>query len=78
VSTASTAASDVATITREELIGALQAGRTVLVDVLSPESFAARHIPAAVNLPVADVSRRAPEVLPDRSAAIVVYCGGPT
>ena len=65
-------------IGRDDLARALRAGRIVLVDVLSPESFAARHIPGAVNLPVADLARRAGDVLPDRRAAIVAYCGGPT
>jgi rhodanese-related sulfurtransferase len=71
------------TITRDELHrlykrnGTLPAG-TTLVDVLSPESYATRHIPGAINLPVADIPRRAPEVLPDRDAPIIVYCGSPT
>jgi rhodanese-related sulfurtransferase len=65
-------------ITREELIRALRARRITLVDVLSPESFAARHIPGAINLPVSDIARRAGELLPDRDAPIVAYCGGPT
>ena len=65
-------------VSRDELIGALRAKRIVLVDVLSPESFAAMHIPGAINLPVADVGRRAGALLPDRGAPIVTYCGGPT
>jgi len=65
-------------ITREELIRVLRAGRTVLLDVLSPESFAALHIPGAINLPVAEIPRRAPGLLPERSADIVAYCGSPT
>ena len=65
-------------IGREELIRALAAGRITLVDVLSPESFAAMHIPGSINLPVADVEERAAIVLPNRLAPIVVYCGGPT
>jgi rhodanese-related sulfurtransferase len=65
-------------ITLEELISALRGRRLTLVDVLSPESFAARHIPGALNLPVVDIARRAGEVLPDRHAPIVAYCGGPT
>jgi rhodanese-related sulfurtransferase len=65
-------------IDRDELIGALRARAVTLVDVLSPESFAARHIPTAINLPVAEIPRRAPAQLSDRHAAIVVYCGGPT
>jgi len=69
---------EVDTIHRDELIGLRRSGRVTLVDVLSPESYATRHIPGAINLPVADVTRRAHEVLPDRHAPIVVYCGGPT
>lgn len=78
VATVSTPVDGVSTIDRHELSGELRARRVALVDVLSPESFAARHIPGAVNLPVADISRRAADVLPDRSAPIVTYCGGPT
>src|SRR3954468_17928389 len=65
-------------ISREDLIRAMRDGRITLVDVLSPESFASMHIPGAVNLPVADLARRAKELLPDRRSAIVAYCGGPT
>ena len=69
---------DIATVPRDELIRDLSAHRITLVDVLSPESFAARHIPGAVNLPVVDIARRAGDVLPERRARIVTYCGGPT
>ena len=75
---------EVDTITREELNrllelnGARPAGQMTLVDVLSPESYATRHIPDAINVPVADIPRLAHEVLPDRDAPIVVYCGSPT
>jgi rhodanese-related sulfurtransferase len=65
-------------LSREDLIRGLRAGRITLVDVLSPESFAAMHIPGAISLPVVDLARRAAAVLPDRAAAIVTYCGGPT
>jgi rhodanese-related sulfurtransferase len=78
VSSTSTREAGVPEISRDELIRALRAGRITLLDVLSPESFAARHIPGAINLPVADLSRRAADVLPDRRARIVTYCGGPT
>ena len=65
-------------IDRDELIGALRARAVTLADVLSPESFAARHIPTAINLPVAEIARRAATELSDRHAPLVVYCGGPT
>jgi ArsR family transcriptional regulator len=78
VSPESSASDHVSTISRDELIAGLRARRIALVDVLSPESFASRHIPGAINLPVADLARRAAEVLPDKTARIVTYCGGPT
>jgi rhodanese-related sulfurtransferase len=65
-------------IARVELLRELAARRLTLVDVLSPESFLAQHIPGAINVPVAELSRRVPELFPDRRAPIVVYCGGPT
>jgi rhodanese-related sulfurtransferase len=66
------------TVTRDELIGALPKKQIALIDVLSPESFSTNHIPGAINIPVADIARRAATDLPDRNAAIVTYCGGPT
>ena len=70
--------SAVPTISRDELQANLRRGRVTLVDVLSPESFAVAHLPGAINLPVADIPRRARAVLPDPRASIVAYCGGPT
>jgi rhodanese-related sulfurtransferase len=66
------------TVSREELIRALRRHAITLLDVLSPESFAAAHIPGAVNLPIDDLPRRARTLLPDPAAAIVTYCGGPS
>jgi len=75
---AATAAGDVPSVTRDELIAALKRGHARLVDVLSPESYAAGHIDGAINLPIADIPSRARQLLPDAGASIVVYCGGPT
>ena len=69
---------DIAEITRDELVRAMTDRRITLVDVLSPETFAGVHIPGAISLPVADLARRAAALLPDRTASIVTYCGGPT
>lgn len=66
------------TVALPELMNAMRARRGIVVDVLSPESFRRQHLPGALNLPVADIPNRAAEVLPDRAASIVVYCGGPT
>jgi rhodanese-related sulfurtransferase len=69
---------DVPEIAQADLVDALRTGRITLVDVLSPESFATNHIAGAINLPVADIAAHAARGLPDRRAAIVTYCGGPT
>ena len=44
-----------------------------LVDVRTPEEFAAAHIPGAVNIPVQDLERRMEELEP-KDRPVVVYC----
>lgn len=78
MATSAVPASGVPAISREDLVAALREDRVTLLDVLSPESFASAHLPNAINLPVADIARRAAALIPDRDAAIVTYCGGPT
>jgi rhodanese-related sulfurtransferase len=51
--------------------------RPVLVDALSPMSFAASHLPGAISIPPARVAQIAPQRIPDLDASIVVYCAGP-
>ena len=45
----------------------------VLLDVRSPEEFAAGHLPGAMNIPVGEVRARAAELGP-RSRPVVTYC----
>lgn len=61
-------------ISFEELRARLSDHSLVVVDVLPAESYAARHIPGALNLPVADLPHRARALLPNPSAEIAVYC----
>jgi len=48
----------------------------VLLDVRSPESFAAGHVPGAVNLPHARIDEQALAAWPP-DTLFVVYCNGP-
>lgn len=50
----------------------------VLVDALSLISYAASHLPGAINIPPERVDDLAPRHLPDLDAEIVVYCASPT
>jgi rhodanese-related sulfurtransferase len=65
-------------ISREELIRRRDDPSLKIVDVLPASSYVESHIPSALSLPLELVASRAPEILPDRNAEIVVYCGHAT
>ena len=66
-------------ITRDELKAKLDRREPVtLLEALPPRYFLDRHLPGAVNLPPNKVKELAPTVLPEKTADIVVYCGGAT
>jgi len=50
----------------------------LLVETLSPASYARGHLPGAINLPPDRLSELASNVLPDKAAEVVVYCSSPT
>ncbi|MEV6634682.1 rhodanese-like domain-containing protein [Actinoplanes sp. NPDC051470] len=60
-------------IGRDYLRSALSVGAVTVVDALPAHAYANRHLPSAVNLTAEDAAARAPSVLPDRAADIVVY-----
>ena len=69
---------EVEPISREVLLDKIESGESfVLVDALSPMSFAAEHIPGAINLTPGWVDDRARRRIPDRNTEIVVYCEDP-
>jgi rhodanese-related sulfurtransferase len=61
-------------ITRQELVEAIDAGTVTVVEALGPQYFEQGHLPTAINIPHTDVDELAPSLLPDKDAAIVVYC----
>jgi rhodanese-related sulfurtransferase len=68
----------VATISRDELRSKLDRGdEFLLVETLPEEQYRHTHLPGAINLPPDAVRESAPELLPDKDADIVVYCGSP-
>ncbi len=69
----------VQTISRKDLKDKIDRGDDfVLVETLSEEQYRYTHLPGAVNLPPKRVRELAPQLLPDKEADIVVYCGSPT
>lgn len=64
-----------ATISCEEVLKLLERGDVILVDVLNPEDYAAKHIAGARNACVYEMVflDRIGECVPDKEAKIVVY-----
>ena len=66
------------TISREELKEKLEgATDLILVDTMAEMYYRHSHLPGAINLPADQVGERAPDLLPDKDAEIVVYCIDP-
>jgi rhodanese-related sulfurtransferase len=63
-----------ALITRDELAAAIDSGTVTVVEALGPQYFSQGHLPGAINVPHTEVVELAPSLLPDKDAAIVVYC----
>jgi rhodanese-related sulfurtransferase len=61
-------------ISREELYQRLGDASLAIVDVLPKEAYTREHISGAISLPLAEITLRAPEALPDRTAEVAVYC----
>jgi rhodanese-related sulfurtransferase len=67
------------TISRDELKAKMDSREDFqLVEALAEDEFQKQHLPHAVNLPPDQVKERAPQVLPEKDADIVVYCGSST
>jgi rhodanese-related sulfurtransferase len=67
-----------ALISRDDLKASIDAGTVTVVDALGGDYYAKQHLPGAVALAPGQVDAMASTVLPDRDAAIVTYCTGPT
>jgi rhodanese-related sulfurtransferase len=69
---------EAALIPLEELRRRYQDPELVVVNVLPGAAWETARIPGSISLPLADIGKRAAQVLPRRDQEIVVYCGGPT
>lgn len=60
-------------IGRNSLEAAVSAGGVTVIDALPAAPYGKRHLPGAINLTAEDPDARVAEVLPDRTAPIVIY-----
>jgi phage shock protein E len=61
-------------INAEKAKSMIDAGNVTIVDVRTPDEFAEKHIPDAINIPVESIGTEKPDGLPDLDAVILVYC----
>ena len=65
-------------IGRESVWRKMRSGNApVIVDALSPISYAASHLPGAINMPPQRVDELAERRIPERDTEVVVYCANP-
>lgn len=67
--------SQLATISREELLQRMRAGEVVVLDVRPPAEYAAGHLPDAVNVPPDELEARLADL--PAGQPVVAYCRGP-
>ena len=66
-------------INAKELKEKIESGHDfILIDVLSKNSFEARHIKNSINIPLEELGEMAPEQLPNKNKEIIVYCASKT
>ncbi|MFZ0733545.1 MAG: rhodanese-like domain-containing protein [Candidatus Sulfotelmatobacter sp.] len=62
------------TISTKDLKANLDHKIITLVETLAPDRYQQGHIPGAMNIPPERIKELAPQLLPNKSAAIVTYC----
>lgn len=62
------------TIDAEEAKAMLEKGGVTLVDVRTSAEYEEGHIPGALIVPNEEIGAEPPSLLPDKDAAIIVYC----
>lgn len=67
--------SQLATVSREELLERLRTGDVVVLDVRPAAEYAAGHVPQAVNVPPDQLAERLRDLPPGQP--VVAYCRGP-
>jgi rhodanese-related sulfurtransferase len=64
-----------ATISTQDLKAKLDRKEPVtIVETLAPERYGEGHIPGALNIPPDKIKELAPQLLPNKDAAIITYC----
>lgn len=65
---------EVPRVSLEEALTALQSGTAVIVDVRSPEAYAASHVAGAISVPLGEIETNPTGLDLDKDQWIITYC----
>jgi phage shock protein E len=65
---------EVPRVSLEEALTAIQSGEAVVVDVRSPEAYAASHIAGAISVPLDEIESNPAGLDLDKDQWIITYC----
>ncbi|HET9769845.1 MAG TPA: rhodanese-like domain-containing protein [Acidimicrobiia bacterium] len=63
-----------ATISRDELQRRVEEGGITVLEALPESYWEQEHLPGAIAFPLDDIDGQAARLLPDKAAAVAVYC----
>ena len=63
-------------VSPRQLAAQLKKGAVTVIDLRSPEEYAAGHLPGAINIPATAISAQAVAQLP-KNGTVFAYCRGP-
>lgn len=63
------------TITQQAAQRLIAGGRVRILDVRDAEEYESGHLPGAIHIPLYQITRKAPLLLPSRQRPLLVYCG---
>lgn len=61
-------------ISGEEAKKMMEEQEVTILDVRTAQEYAEGYIPGAINLPNEEIGNEPPDLLPDKDAALLVYC----
>jgi phage shock protein E len=63
-----------AQLSQEQALAQIKAGKIVVIDVRTPEEYAAGHVPSAINIPHTTIEQHLANFPASKDQAILLYC----
>ncbi|PCI59140.1 MAG: sulfurtransferase [Gammaproteobacteria bacterium] len=67
-------AKDISQQALQKIMSADNKGKVVLLDVRTPQEYAAGHVPGAINISHTEIKANLAKLLPHKNDTVIVYC----